>query len=185
MRPGKRFASTVLIASVLLLGSCGGEGTPVSGEGGGGAEETTEEREEVALPAGGPVDQVFPPDTPAYELLAAGQCAQLRGHIEAWDDQVVDEEGPDTVELYRSAAHACLGEWVQAIEAFDRIGTPELKGICPREAVYAWLQPLIEAKKADPGFEPEFVASGGAPPCPAADDDGDDGEPTVGPTVES
>ncbi len=181
---GTRFGSTLLLAGALLLASCGGEATPVSGDGDNGASgATTEERDEVALPAGGPVDPVVPPNTPAYELLAAGQCSELQGHVESWDDQVVDVEGPDTVELYRSAAHACLGEWEEAIEAFDRIGTPELKGICPREAVYDWLLPLIEARKADPGFEPEFVASGGSPLCPTADD-GED-EPTVGPTVES
>jgi hypothetical protein len=184
MRPRRRFASTVLIAGALLLASCGEEGSQVSGDGANGAsEETTEEREEVALPAGGPVDPVVPPNTPAYELLAAGRCAELQGAVEGWGEEVVEVEGADTVELYRSAAHVCLGEWEQAIEAFDRIGTPELKEICPREAVYAWLQPVIEAKKGDAGFEPEFVASGASPPCPTADD-GDD-EPTVGPTVET
>jgi hypothetical protein len=188
MRPRRRFASTVLIAGALLLASCGEEGSQVSGDGANGAsEETSEEREEVALPAGGPVDPVIPPNTPAYELLAAGMCAELQEEVEGWGEEVVDAEGADTVELYRSAAHACLGEWDQAVDAFGRIGSlPDLRDKCPREAVYAWLEPLVEARRADPGFEPEFVASGGSPPCPTADgDDGDDGEPTVGPTVES
>lgn len=186
MRPRRRFASTVLIAGALLLASCGDEGSQVSGDGANGAsEETTEEREEVALPAGGPVDPVVPPNTPAYELLAAGRCAELQGAVEGWGEEVVEVEGADTVELYRSAAHVCLGEWGQAVEAFGRIGTPpDLGDRCPRETVYAWLEPLVEARRADPGFEPEFVASGGSPPCPT-DADGDDGEPTVGPTVES
>jgi hypothetical protein len=190
MRPGRRFASTVLIAGALLLASCGEEGSQVSGEGANGASEgTTEERKEVALPAGGPVDPVVPPNTPAYELLAAGRCAELQEAVEGWGEEVVDVEGADTVELYRGAANACLGEWDQAVEAFGRIGTPpDLGDSCPREAVYAWLEPLIEARRADPGFEPAFVASGGSPICPPPDadgDDGDDGEPTVGPTVES
>ncbi|HZA60775.1 MAG TPA: hypothetical protein VE754_03715 [Actinomycetota bacterium] len=188
MRSGRRFASTVLISGALLLASCGEEGAPVSGDGANGAsEETTEDRKEVALPAGGPTDPMFPADDDAYDLLAAGQCQELKEAAERWPPDVAAQHGADAVELYRSAAHVCLGEWDPAIEAFDRIGTPELKGICPREAVYAWLQPLIQAKKADPGFEPEFVASGGSPPCPtnADGDDGDDGEPTVGPTVES
>jgi hypothetical protein len=181
---GRRFVSTVALVGALLLASCAEEGTPVSGDGtNGSSEEADEERGEVALPAGGPVDPVVPPNTPAYELLAAGRCAELQGAVEGWGDEVVDVEGADTVELYRSAAHVCLGEWEQAIEAFDRIGTPELKEICSREAVYAWLRPLIEAKKGDPGFEPEFVASEGEPPCPTADDEDD--EPTVGPTVET
>lgn len=184
MRPARRFASTVLFGGALLLSSCEQEGSPVPGGGNNGG--TTEERKEVALPAGGPVDPVIPPNTPAYELLAAGMCAELQEEVEGWGEEVVDAEGADTVELYRSAAHGCLGEWDQAVEAFGRIGSPpDLRDKCPREAVYAWLEPLVEERRADPGFEPEFVASGGAPPCPAADDDGDDGEPTVGPTGES
>jgi hypothetical protein len=183
MRPGRRFASTVLFVGALLLTSCEQEGPPVPDGGTNGG--TTGEREEVALPAGGPVDPVIPPNTPAYELLAAGMCAELQEEVEGWGEEVIDAEGADTVELYRSAAHACLGEWDQAVEAFGRIGSPDLRDKCPREAVYAWLEPLVEARRADPGFEPEFEASGESPPCPTEDDDEDDGEPTVGPTVEA
>lgn len=181
---GRRLTSTALLAVTLLLASCGEEGSPGSDEGGGGdSEETTEERDEVALPAGGPTDPMFPAKDDAYDLLAAGQCQELKEAAERWPPEVAAQHGADAVELYRSAAHVCLGEWDPAIEAFDRIGTPELEGSCPRDAVYAWLEPLIEARKADPSFEPKIFRSEGSSPCPNGED-GDEGgdEPTVGPS---
>ncbi|HZA39101.1 MAG TPA: hypothetical protein VFA00_00585 [Actinomycetota bacterium] len=179
---GRRLTSTAVFAVALMLASCGEEGSPGIGEGGGGdSEETTEGPEEVALPAGGPTDPMFPADDDAYDLLAAGQCQELKEAAERWPAEVAAQHGADAVELYRSAAHVCLGEWDPAIEAFDRIGTPELEGSCPRDVVYDWLKPLIEARKADPSFEPEILRSEGSSRCPdGEDEDGD--EPTVGPS---
>jgi hypothetical protein len=193
-RPRRRFAfrRAVLVAVAVALTSCAEGASDAPGNGstdGTTSDEITDEREEVALPAGGPVDPVVPPSTPAYELLEAGRCEELQDAVEGWGEEVVDVEGADTVELYRGAAHACLGEWDEAVEAFDRIGAPDFGESCPRDAVYAWLRPLIEARKANPSFEPEFVGSGGSSPCPTADaddededvDEDDDG-PTVAPT---
>ena len=190
MRPGRRFSASVFVAVALLLASCGDEGPGVAGDGpnggtNGGGEEATDQPGEVALPAGGPVDPMVPSQRNAYGFLADGQCQELKDEAETWGADVLGQQGADSVELYRSAAHVCLGEWDLAIETFDRIGTPpDLGGSCPRKAVYAWLEPLIEARRNDPGYEPEFIASAASSPCPDGGDGGDeDGEPTVGPSV--
>ena len=120
-----------------------------------GADQTAE-RERAALPAGGPVDEVNPPGDPAYEELAAGQCDELRRQVETWEAQgVADVEGSNAIELYRSAANACLHDWDAAIAAFDRL-TSDFGGDCARRAVLAWLRPLIEARRADASFDRDF-----------------------------
>lgn len=181
-RAGSRCA---LVVFAVLLASCGGGPSQDQGADAppGVPDDATdgttngEDRETAALPPPGPVDPVFPPGTPAYELLAAGRCDELKAAVDGWGTEVVDVEGADTVELYRSAAHVCLGEWDEAIEAFGRItGAADPLRECPRERVFAWLAPLIAARQADPNFEPELVPGGGTSPCPA--------EPTVDATAD-
>jgi hypothetical protein len=143
------------------------------------SKDQTKKREQAALPAGGPVDQVFPPGDRAYEQLAAGQCDKLRREVDTWDGQgVADAEGQDTIELYRSAADACLHNWTRAIAAFHRIATRDFGADCARQAVLAWLEPLIASREADADFDPEFVpARGEGSPCP--DDDASTTETTI------
>jgi hypothetical protein len=156
-------------------------------------EDPQREREEVALPAGGPVDQGFPPGDEPYDQLVNHQCRELKDDVGTWEEQMVaDTEGQDTVALYRGAAHACLGEWDEAIAAFNRIGRPPDfpdsasgqpgggSNRCAREEVFAWLASIVTMRQADPEFDPEFVVSGEGSPCP--DDDPPDTPDTTDPT---
>ena len=65
-------------------------------------------------------DNVFPPATPAYELLYAGQCDDLLAGIQgaggtAWDK--ADPRVPEPlIKLYTAAAHACRGRLDKAKE---------------------------------------------------------------------
>lgn len=189
MRAASRYS--LLVLAGIVLASCGGD--PARDEPRDQSAATADtpppetDRATEALPAGGPVDVIVPPGDPAYQFLAAGNCGELKGDVEGWGPDVVEQESADTVELYRSAAAVCLGEWDQAIAAFGRIGSPpDLEGVCAREAVYGWLRPLIQDRQADPQFDPEFVPSQQSNPCPTDsptdeptdDETGGEGEPT-------
>lgn len=163
---------SLLVVAVLILASCEGERATNTRTDGpvatADAPPPEADRETQALPAGGPVDEIVPPGDLAYELLSQGRCDELKGAVSGWGPDVVEAETADTVELYRSAAHACLGEWDEAISAFRQIGSPpDLEGVCAREAVYRWLQGVVGARQADPQFDPQFVPSGQPNPCPA------------------
>ncbi|MEA2827292.1 MAG: hypothetical protein QOG43_1731 [Actinomycetota bacterium] len=132
----------------------------------------------------GPVDQVFPPGTKAYQLLADGDCGPLLRQIEqgeprrgeternpAWTGDVVPLE---TTFLYQAAANACLGRWEVATTQFGQIVLPLTCGFVGGEAaagtvfasvaecqavrmpVYRWTQALLAAHAADPAFVPNF-----------------------------
>jgi hypothetical protein len=193
-RPHRVWAATrysLVVAIAVTVAACGGdpagggsrEGPAVSPKTGtaGNDSDTPTDREVEALPAGGPVDEIVPPGDPAYQDLAAGRCQKLKDDVAGWGPDVVGAETADTVELYRSAAHVCLGEWDVATAAFGRIGSPpDLEGLCARAAVYDWLQRLIRAHQADPQFTPRFVPSGQPNPCPTESPTGapDDEEET-------
>ena len=129
----------------------------------------------VALPAGGPPDQVSPPPvTPAYELLFSNRCQELL-------DLVVQRSAiwtPTNRFLYRGAAHACLKHWDEAQKDYDSLkaelsssGQSFDAAACPDEsdpkalveceackaAAYEWLGSLLAARAKDPAFSPVFV----------------------------
>ena len=187
----------MVVVLAVLLAACGGDpstdpandGTAANGSQNGTGDGTTGDGvEEAALPPPGPVDVVFPSDEDAYRLLADGRCDELRDEVATWGADVVEFHGQDTIELYRTAAHVCLREWDAALEAFDRIrGPPDALENCARAEVFAWLQRLVEARRADPSFEPQLVPSTGASACPVeptddatgdVDDVDENGEPT-------
>lgn len=128
-------------------------------------------------------DQVFPPGTEAYELLATGQCDSLLHQIR--DDPsppdvpttVSWKKGgvPDTLtDLYVAAGEACLANWGPAQDAFQRVSTAKL---CERDflystgesckevrlRVYRWTENLLSLYNADHAFVPNFPP----PPPPA------------------
>ncbi|MQB01192.1 MAG: hypothetical protein GEU78_13020 [Actinobacteria bacterium] len=190
-----------VVAFAIVLSACGetstdgtaaGDSTTGSDSNGGenSGDSGQDDRERLALPNGGPVDAVFPPGTNAYALLASGNCSQLNDEVATWDASVADVEGRDTIELYRSAAHACLGQWDEANAAFDRLGTPPgfQNNVCSRDVVYSWLGRLIEARRADPEFDPEFSPSTQDTSCPdeppATDEPTDDAGSTEDPQSE-
>jgi len=125
-----------------------------------------------SYPAGGAVDDVFPPGTPAYTLLASGDCKELLRQIDQgnpeyqpdpskdpvgippWFDSVPELLDEDTYRLYRSAAEACLLQWDLAASDFARISAPP--GFAPRQRVYEWAAALLADHRADPNFVPDF-----------------------------
>jgi len=134
----------------------------------------------VALPPGGPVDQVFPPGTKSYQPLFDNKCDVLRSRIVAdrWEEQGVN---PRDVRLYRAAANACLKRWDQARQDRAALGNPGYdanqcpqtlaQGECEacRAAVLAWLDSVLDAQAADPSFSPIFVkAPRSSRVCPSA-----------------
>lgn len=125
-----------------------------------------------SYPAGGAVDDVFPPGTPAYTLLASGDCKELLRQIDhgnpeyqpdpskdpvgipPWFDSVPELLDEDTYRLYRSAAEACLLQWDRAASDFAKISAPP--GLAPRQQVYEWAAALLADHRADPNFVPDF-----------------------------
>jgi hypothetical protein len=134
------------------------------------------------LPAGLP-DQVFPPGTAAYELLAAGECGPLLRQITSGEAPTTSSWSaggvPDPItDLYTAAAEACLASWASAQEAFDRISTsalcidPETGDLyadgstssfpsvteCQEQRLgeYQWTEDLLEASEANAAFVPNF-----------------------------
>jgi hypothetical protein len=186
-----RLASrTVVLAFALLAVACGGGSSePTSSEApletsstmapgptvprpdqsGGG-------RLNVALPAGGPIDNVVPPGTNAYRLLTSGNCDQLLREIETtWVGRVDNSE----FYLYRGAARACKGLWDGARADRNALGRPSYGNSCPedpeaedecprcRTAVLRWLDSVLAARAKDPSYSPVFVpASRSASVCP-------------------
>lgn len=146
-------------------------------QGGGGGRDTSPppppEKNNRHYPPGGPVDDVFPPGTPAYDLLAEGRCADLLGGIDKGTGPHRDRaQGgkwpPDepATHLYRAAAQACLGQWAGAEQDFAAIDPASdnpfscLDAGCSaaRQFVYDWTAELLKAHEADPTFVPEFEA---------------------------
>ena len=151
----------------------GGNGDDNGGDGAGGVT--------VEYPAGGPVDPVFPPNDPAYEWLSGGQCERLLDAVATWSEpvagvSVADNEGPDTIAVYGSAANACLSRWDEAESAFEQVAggltfTESVtdEGRCARQAVHEWVAGLIEAHREDPNFSPTFVPASRTSQCPTGD----------------
>lgn len=123
-------------------------------------------------PAGVP-DQVFPPGTKAYELLANGDCeallVEIVGDSSSW---VEGNIAPSSIHPYSAAGHACLSHWADAESHFRLIDT---RAICVesvqgmnnsfddaatcqdlRMSVYLWTARLLKAHQADPAFVPNF-----------------------------
>ena len=178
----------IVVLFAVLLAACGEDsvdGTSASDSttesdsntGEDADDDLSEDRAQVALPTGGPVDIVSPGTTMAYELLASGSCSELKDNAADWSTSVANQEGSDTIPLYRSAAHACLGEWDAAIAAFDEIGSPPdfLQDECPRNLVLTWLREVIEARRSNPAFDPVFSPSTEVTSC---DDESGTDEPT-------
>lgn len=139
----------------------------------------------------GVVDQISPPGTKAFELLADGKCGPLLRQIEnaespttsAWRDSDVS---PQLTLLYTAAAHACLSHWSIAQADFQQVKLPldcgfrvttdglvvgpnwsasfdtAAKCHATRMLVYNWTKGLLAAHKADPKFVPNFPT----PPTP-------------------
>ncbi|MDQ1358393.1 MAG: hypothetical protein QOG44_2766 [Acidimicrobiaceae bacterium] len=135
------------------------------------------------LPAG-VVDQVFPPGTKAFQLLAAGSCGPLLRQIEnaeaptttKWSDGGVP---PELIHLYTAAAQACLSHWSIAQTEFQQITFPidcgfdtsvdpplspnsassfdtPAKCQAARTLVYNWTKGLLASHKANSKFVPNF-----------------------------
>ena len=138
---------------------------------------------------GGPVDQIFPPGTKAYELLADGDCGPLLRQIEQGEPPEGETEPTpvwagnvpaEATLLYRAAANACLSRWGVAKTQFLQVLLPldcgfvdaeppvaslfETKEECLaiRMPVYRWTEALLAAHTADPQFVPKF----NPPPTP-------------------
>jgi hypothetical protein len=132
----------------------------------------------------GVVDQVFPPGTKAFELLAAGNCGPLLRQVEQAEAPTTAtwKEGgvPDQLTLlYTAAAHACLAHWSIAQTDFQQVKLPIDCGFrvtsdgltipnwsssftkvadchTARTLVYNWTKGLLAAHRADPKFVPNF-----------------------------
>lgn len=129
----------------------------------------------MALPAGGPPDNVTPtPATPAYELLFNNRCQELLN--------LVNQRSAIWTRtnrfLYRGAAHACLKHWDEAQKDYDALKAELLStgqtldaAVCPdasdpnaiveceacKAATYEWLGMVLAARAKDPAFSPVFV----------------------------
>lgn len=130
-------------------------------------------RPTYAYPAGGPADPMFPTEDDAYEMLSDGRCQDLLDASQTWGSEVEEQQGKNTIYLYRSAAEACLGRWSEAAAEFDRMSNPDFSDNCARNAVFEWLRRLIDARRADPGYSPIFVTSSDRSPCPTEDSTSD------------
>ena len=128
------------------------------------------------LPAG-VIDQIFPPGTEAFKMLAGGQCGPLLSEVkETWTGM------PAALTLlYKAGAEACLSNWSEARADFGRI---DLAKICNKDdpnnngwdssfatqkdcvmvrmMVYKWTAALLNAQKTNPTFVPNFPS----PPTP-------------------
>jgi len=139
-------------------------------------------RTDPYLPAGVP-DNVYPPQTPAAELLWNGECGKLLRSIynptkaELPTTQSWTDIGPSLIYLYSAAAQACLANWGPALSQFAKI---DLRQVCEVEddgslkqpfsqsfatvadcqalrfTVYRWTQNLLKAHLANPRFVPNF-----------------------------
>lgn len=136
--------------------------TTVESGGGGGTATTRKAQSRVSYPAGGPVDQVVPPQEDAYGPLAAGRCGDLARMVDGWQGQGVDERD---VLLYRGAARACLKQWGPATADYDRLVALNRNLTCEKRVVFDWLKALVEARRQDPGYDPILVPGSGAPRC--------------------
>jgi len=130
---------------------------------GGGTVTTKKAQTKVSYPAGGPVDQVVPPQEDAYGPLAAGRCGDLARMVDGWQGRGVDERD---VLLYRGAARACLKQWGPATADYDRLAALNRNLSCEKRVVFDWLKALVEARRQDPGYDPILVPGSGAPRCP-------------------
>ncbi len=147
-----------------------------SGPPGGGSPTPTVGHPRREYPHGGPVDQIFPPGDPAYQLLTSNQCSKLLAATASWTETepklspggVFEVEGLDTVHLYISAADICLGRWDDAKSAFAQMSTtPTFNNhVCSRTAVLQWVTALIGERANDPNFAPVFVPSTTPSSCP-------------------
>jgi hypothetical protein len=150
-----------------------------------GAGTSTVKRVRIEYPSGGPNGPIVPPQTKAYAMLATGECLPLLDEITGTWGQPTGpnqtSEGVDLAEyfLYRTAAELCLQRWDAATADFGRLqalppaftssGCPEtIDEQCDRclQVVYAWVKDLIQRRKADPSFTPEFVAGNPGRVCP-------------------
>lgn len=122
------------------------------------------------LPAG-VRDQIFPPDTDAFPLLAAGKCGPLLREIEEkWSGMPAS-----LMLLYRSAAEACLSKWKEAEADYKRIDPAKIcnkddenntgwdssfetqeECVGVRMQVYKWTFSLLTARRSNPKFVPNF-----------------------------
>lgn len=205
-RPRRRLPARLVVPSValaLLSTACGsGSSSPSSSDapleetsssvapestvprpdqtGGGGGR-----RINVALPAGGPIDNVIPPNTHAYRLLTSGRCDELLREI---DTKWVVGNGQGKTNrrdfyLYRGAARACKGQWDGARQDRQALGgasydagedcpqPPDSEEPCERckAAVLRWLDSVLAARAQDPSYSPVFVpAPRSSQLCPAA-----------------
>lgn len=120
------------------------------------------------------VDNVFPPDTPAAQLLSAGQCSLLLQRIVGdathtpWKAPAFPVADP-VIFLYRAAAEACLSRWADAERDFRQVSPPptfqtvicDSEGgsatcVAARKLVYDWTAAMLAAHRADPAFVPNF-----------------------------
>jgi hypothetical protein len=130
------------------------------------------------------VDQIVPPETKAFELLAAGQCGPLLRQIENAEDPTTiawkDGGVPDQLTLlYTAAAHACLSHWSIAQTDFQQVKLPIDCGFrmtadglsipnwsssfskvadchSTRNLVYDWTKGLLASHRANPKYVPNF-----------------------------
>lgn len=146
---------------------------------------STTRPDDAYLPVG-VVDQIFPPGTKAFELLATGECGPLLRQIENAEAPTTAtwSEGngvPDQLTLlYSAAAHACLAQWSIAQTDFQQVKQPidcgftetapnmetapnwsssfETAADCQmvRNLVYSWTKGLLTAHQSDPSFVPHF-----------------------------
>jgi hypothetical protein len=178
----------------LALGACGGGNkndqsvsttSTTSTTASSGTGTSTVRRVKIEYPSGGPDGPIVPPQTKAYAMLAAGECRPLLDEITGTWGQPMGpnqtSEGVDLAEyfLYRTAAELCLQRWDAATADFSRLqdvppaftssDCPETNDEqCDRclQVVYAWVNDLIQRRKADPSFTPEFVAGNPGRVCP-------------------
>lgn len=128
------------------------------------------------LPAG-VRDQIFPPNTNAFEMLARGECGPLLREIkEKWSGMP-----PSLTLLYRAAGQVCLSKWREAEADHKRIDLTKICNkddennsgwdssfatqedcIAVRMQVYKWTSAMLAARRANPRFVPNFSP----PPTP-------------------
>lgn len=190
-----RRAPAALLVMVLSAAACGGgdgedetsaqedsgseqtSDATAEGSGSGESSDDGDDPDRFALVPPGPADPDFIGGT-SYELLTQpGRCQDVLDNIEANSSA---DEAPFL--LYKAAAEACLGNWDQAEADFARYdqSTPVSEGNCGRELVVAWVEQLLAAHDADPGFSPIFAEAPRRPECPegGSSDDGSTDETT-------
>ncbi len=120
----------------------------------------------IALPSGGPTDDVLPPDDDPYALLSAGDCRGLLRMVKSWEGLGVPDQD---YFLYLSAQEICSLNW-QAAQRDVQGATPSpstSERDCPKRTVFLWVQDRLKEYAQHPSATWTVpVAMGTSSPAP-------------------